>query len=132
MSLWAWVTGYDSENAARAAAADAEIRSINEQKRASGYYTESQWREVERDFETDAFLSEDAAQREIDRAFGEGAKEGLANVTGTVKSGINNLVGRPLLAVLSGIPLWVWLIGALYVAWSLGWLTWLFRAMRKK
>ena len=98
-----WITGYDAENAARARAADDEIRRMNAAKIASGEYTAAQAAAIQKDFSTDAsFATDEAARQTIDQQFAEGAADGLKNV----KSAVNSTA----LGFLGAIPAAVWII----------------------
>lgn len=124
-ALWDWITGYDAENAARAAAADAELRRMADETyiRPGGRrYTPEHAERVAANYETDAFLGEDAARAAIGDAFDEGWEEGRENVSGFIAGAANKVVGGPLRAILGGIPWWVWLAAGIYVAWRLGFL----------
>jgi len=57
-------------------------------------------------------------ENEVNDAFDEGLDEGAANIRGAIGDTINKVVVTPL----SIIPWQVWVAGALYLAWQLGWL----------
>ena len=112
-----WLTGYDSENAARAADADAQLRRLNEE-RALVYGPD--WKAtVDRNFETQEPFDEASQRDAINQAFGEGLKEGRGNITGFISDAFG-FVGKTLASVLLGIPVWVWLLGGLGVWAYLG------------
>lgn len=103
-----WLTGYDAENAARAAAADAELRRLAEQR---GQIVAP---------DSFDFTSPDAQRQQIDQTF-----------TDTLDSRAKSLIGNPLAvvwstiaAILKAIPLWVWIVAALFAFYWLGGFTW--------
>lgn len=115
MSFLSYLYG-DDENAARAAAADAQLRDMNQ---ARAQELGSEWLyQVDRNYASQVTFGVDAQNAQIDTAFGEGWNDGQKNVTGFV-SGIFKGIGDVLGAVLLGIPFWVWAIAAIGV-W--GWL----------
>ena len=115
MSFLSYLYG-DQENAARAAAADAQLRDMNQ---ARAQELGSEWLyQVDRNYASQVTFGVDAQNAQIDTAFGEGWNDGQKNVTGFVGNlfkGIGDVLG----AVLLGIPFWVWAIAAFGV-W--GWL----------
>ena len=122
-----WLTGYDSENAARAAEADAKLRALNE-RQATAYG--EQWKaQVDRNYATQEAIGEDAQRRQIDEAFDEGWAEGRDNVSRGIKGTLNLLV-EPLRAVLAGIPWWLWLLALGFLAFKLGLLNGIFRKVK--
>lgn len=104
-----WLTGYDPENAARAAEADARLRQIN-LERALVYGPDWQTA-VDRNFETQEPFDEASQRDAINQAFGEGLKEGRGNITDAIK-GAFDFVGKTLASVLLGVPVWAWLLAA--------------------
>lgn len=126
MGLWQdfknWVTGYDAENAAAAAAADETSRRLATEAYSLGgrSYTPENWEAVQAGWTREGSFSREAAEAEIDKAFDEGWREGQENVASAIKGTINKVVGGPLVAILSGIPAWVWIVGLLYLAWTFG------------
>lgn len=117
MSLLSWISGYDTENADRAAAADAELRRLNQARYGVPYVNR------------DDYLDKAGAERAIGEAFDEGWQDGQRNVSGFVGR-IFGVVGDVLKAVLFGIPFWVWLLAALFIAWRLGLLAKLVKKVR--
>jgi len=114
MSLLTWITGYDTENADRAAAADAELRRLNEAQ-----YTGATLDAVRANYASQEAIGRDAQTAQINQAFGEGWQQGQNNVSAFVGR-IFGVVGDVLKAVLFGIPFWVWLLAGLFLAWRLG------------
>ncbi len=96
-----WLTGYDSENARRAAEADAKLRAMNQAKMDSGYYTPAQAAAIQKDYETQVAFGEDAQRAEIDAAFVQGLAEGRDNVKGFFNGAVWQF--------LKAIPFVVWL-----------------------
>lgn len=58
----------------------------------------------------------DSVTGEVNAAFDEGLKEGAGNIRGTLGETFNKLVLTPL----SIIPWQIWLVAALYLAWTSG------------
>ena len=105
MSILSYLYG-DDENAARGAAADAQLRALNEERAKT---LGAQWKnQVDRNYETQVTYGVAAQNAEIDAAFGEGWNDGKKNITGFV-GGFFKVIGDGLSAVLLGIPAWVWL-----------------------
>lgn len=127
MSFLTWIFGSNDNGALNdpeaAAAADAKLREMAAADYGPGgkYYNAKKWAAVQGDLQTDAHLDANAAEAAVDEAFDEGWQDGAKNVSGAIKGTINKVVGAPLLAALSGIPFWVWILAALWLAWSLGW-----------
>lgn len=107
MSLLSWLTGYDSDNAARGAAAEAERQRLNQLDAASGRYDQRTVDQIERDYGTQ-FNTDPGT---INDAFNEGWKEGQQNVSKFIKDVINKILGDPLRAVIGGLPWWLWALG---------------------
>lgn len=125
ISLPDWLTGYDAENAKRAADADAYIQADNQRRIQEGYYNQEQARKIEESFHNQVAFGDTAQRDEIAKAFNEGLDDGRNNITGFV-SGAFNSIGKTLGAVILGVPAWVWLVVALALfAWlgGFGWLT---------
>lgn len=107
MSLLNWLYG-DEENARRAAAADAELRRLNDERAAR---LGNEWRDqVHANYDSQVSFDPGEQERQVDDAFAEGWDDGKRNVSGFV-SGIFRTIGDALSAVLLGVPLWAWLIG---------------------
>ena len=119
MSFLSWLF-QDKENAARGAAADAELRRIKDERIASGYWTPEQIEAVNRSYETDAFLNDDQAQAAIGEAFAEGWQDGRRNVSATISGTLNRIVFDPVRAVVGGVPWWLWLVGLAFALWYFG------------
>jgi len=118
MSLLTWLTGYDSENAQRAAEADARLRQLNADAAASGRYDQRTVDQITADYATQFDTNPDT----IGTAFDEGWQEGRQNVSGFISGAINRIVADPLRAVIGGLPWWLWLLalGALaFYLWPL-------------
>lgn len=128
MSLLTWLSGYDSENAARADAAEARSRQINDDKAAWGLVDEALFGQsdygaawaakVNQDYATQFDTSPDT----IHTAFDEGLTEGRKNVSAFIKDALNRIVADPLRAVIAGLPWWLWVLalGALaFYLWPL-------------
>jgi len=123
-----WITGYDAENADRAAAADAELRRINQENRDRGLYDDATWGKIQKDYETEVSFDPGQQRDSIDDAFKEGLDQGAGNISGFI-SGAFNFVGKALSAVVLGIPFWVWLLVAGALFWKLGGLNMLKRKL---
>lgn len=121
MSILSWLFT-DKENAARGAAADAELRRIKDERIASGYYSPEQVTAIQRSYETDAYLNEAQAQQAINGAFWEGWNDGRKNVSNAITGTLNRVVADPLRAIVGGIPWWLWLV-------ALGALVWYFQPL---
>ena len=103
--MWAWVSklvGYDEENAARAAAADAQLRELNAQD--ALIYGPSWQAQVETNYRAQESFDPDHQQDLIGEAFEQGASEGLETMQDAVKGTLSK-VG---LGALGFIPWWVW------------------------
>ncbi len=120
-----WITGHDAENQARGDAAAAELTRLKDEKIASGYYTAEQAIQIQKNYETDAYLNEEEAQEAIGEAFDEGWEEGRQNVSNAISGTLNKVVGGPLRAILGGIPWWLWLAAILGVVGYFGGFAWL-------
>jgi len=118
MSFISWISGYDSDNAARGNAAEAESRRINDDKAAWGAVDEvlyggtsdygAAWNaQVTKDYQTQ--LNTDPST--IDDAFEEGWSEGRQNVSRFISATINRILADPLRAVIGGLPWWLWALG---------------------
>jgi len=122
MSFLSWISGHDSENAARAAQADATLAQLNAEARDRGRYDDATWRKIQSDY--DSQFSFDPSQQEdsVSDAFNEGWQEGRQNVSGFIGGAINKIVADPLRAVIGGLPWWLWVLalaaGAFYL-WPL-------------
>ena len=124
MSLLSWISSYDGDNADAAAAADAKLRELNEQR-----YSGAQLEQVRRNYATQEAIGRDAQERQIGEAFDEGWDDGRKNVSGFIGK-IFGVVADVLKSVLFGIPFWVWLLAGLFLAWRLGLLTKLLRKVK--
>lgn len=115
MSFLASLFG-DTENAQRAAAADAKLREMNQARAAE---LGDAWKaQVDKNYSTQATFGVEAQTKEIDAAFGEGWNDGKKNISGAV-SGFFKVIGDGLSSVLLGLPAWVWLAAGVFI-W--GWL----------
>jgi len=114
-----WITGYDAENAARAAVADAELRRLNELAAANGRYTAEQIRQIEQDYRNQDGFTETWQRDQIGDAFEEGLDEGRA--------GVNSFIGGALGQFLKSVPTILWVALVLYVFFWLGGFAWLTR-----
>jgi hypothetical protein len=114
-----WITGYDAENAARAAAADAELRRINEERIARGEYSQAQIDAIRRDYEQQVSFDPATQQTQITDAFSQGLNEGRSNV--------NSFLSGALGQFLKSIPTLVWLGLAVWLFVWLGGFAWLTR-----
>lgn len=129
--MWNWLTGYDEENAQRAAAADAEIKRINAAKVASGYYNQAQAEAIARNAETDAYLDSIAAQTAIEESFDEGWQEGRENVSNAISGTLNRILADPLRAIIGGLPWWLWLAAGLAAFAYFGGFRWIKKALAR-
>ena len=113
-----WITGYDSENAAKGAAADAKLQQMNADAVASGRYSQATADQIQLDFQNQ-FNTDPST---INTAFDEGWQEGRQNVSDAIKGTLNRIVADPLRAVIGGLPWWLWALalGALaFYLWPL-------------
>ncbi len=118
MSLLTWLSGYDSENAARADAASAKVQQLNADAAASGRYDEATYAQIQRDYQIQFDTSPDTISTEFDA----GWVEGRQNVSGFITGALNRIVADPLRAVIAGLPWWLWVLalGALtFYLWPL-------------
>lgn len=116
MSLLSWITGYDEENAARAAATDqgtyrsadgrvAEATSSWQQRmRDEGIWSEAEYLRATEDV---AAANYDAQPERIDETFTTAVKDNAASMASGVKSGLNAVAGT----VWSAIPWWLIIVG---------------------
>lgn len=117
MSWFHSILGLDKTEAEKAAAADAQLRAMNEARAAE---LGAAWKaQVDRNYQTQATFGYDAQKREVNIAFKEGLDDGAKGITGFV-SGVFSLVGRALGSVLLGIPAWAWLLVGVAVWFYLG------------
>lgn len=112
MSLLSYITGYDEENAARAAEADRQLREMNRTRYGVDYVNQ------------DDYLSPEDSRAAISESFDEGWRDGRQNVSNFVASAFN-ILGDVLKAVILGIPFWVWLIVLGFFFYQMGGFTWL-------
>ncbi len=96
-----WLTGYDEDNAIRAAAADSELRRLNDEAIANGRYTQDQIDAIQRDYQTQEVFDPNLQTQSIDQAFVSGLDEGR----NAVKSFFNGFVWQ----FLKSIPFVVWI-----------------------
>ncbi len=114
-----WLTGYDAENAERAAAADLRLQNMNAVDYAPGgsiyeraasergtAYADDLLDRVQLDFDSQSSFNPDDQRAEIDTAFVEGAAEGLKSAQDKFKGWLSSIG----LGVLGFIPWWVWLL----------------------
>lgn len=96
-------------------ALDAKLQAANERDYGPGgrFYSAANWSVVQQDMKTGA-TGDVTAQ--INDAFDSGLKEGAGNVTGAF-SGVFDIFGQGIGAVLKSIPWWVWGAVALYFLW---------------
>ena len=102
-----WFTGYDAENARRAAEADAKLRELNQAKIDSGYYSPAQADAIRRDYETQDPFGETAQRNAIGDAFDQGWQEGKDSF----KDSVNSTIFGGLKELFTTIPASVWFIG---------------------
>jgi len=107
MSVLSWISGYDEDNAARAAAADAELRRLNQDRYGRDYVN------------ADDYLGQEAALGAIEESFDEGWQEGQQNVSGFIGGTIKRIVADPLRAVIGGLPWWLWALALAALAFYL-------------
>jgi hypothetical protein len=107
-----WLTGYDAENAARAADADAQLRELNRERYGVDYVNRDDW-------QPDA-----AARDSIDAAFVSGLDDGRKNT--------NSFLWGTLGQFFKTVPTVVWVgLAVAAFAW-LGGFTWLARNTKGK
>lgn len=107
-----WITGYDSANADKAAAADAQLRRLNEED-ALTYGPE--WKaKVDANYASQVPFGQAAQRQEISNAFDEGWNDGKKNISNAV-GGFFKVISDGLSSVLFGIPFWVWALGLVAV-----------------
>ena len=107
-----WLTGYDSENADRAAAADAQLRAINQARIDEGFFTPVQAARIQSDYDSQFDFGVDAQRADIDKTFTDSVKEN----TSAFNKGVWGLVKT----ILSAVPLSVWIIAGLVVFFMFG------------
>ena len=96
-----WLTGYDAANAARAAAADDELRRLNQAKIDAGYYSTAQAAQIQANYASQEPFDPNTQRQQIDTAF----VEGLAESRDQVKGFFNGAAWQ----LLKSIPLVVWI-----------------------
>lgn len=107
-----WLTGYDAENAARAAEADRELRALNQDRYGVPYVNAD-------DYQGDA-----AARDSIDQAFVSGLDDGRQNT--------NNFLWGALGQIFKSVPTVVWIGLAVAVFAWMGGFTWLAKQTKGK
>lgn len=112
-----WLTGFDSENARKAALADDELRRLNQAAIDSGRYTPEQAAIIAADYAAQVQFGVDAQRSDIQDTFTAGVEEGR----NSVKDFFNNVVWQ----ALKSIPLVVWLGLAVALFFWLGGPVWL-------
>jgi hypothetical protein len=117
MGLFNWiqtqVTGVDvAQVQSDLNAEDAKLAQLNQQKVDSGQWNSSQYQTAQQHLVENTI----DAQSEVDTAFVEGAKEGLANEQAFVKSSINNITS----GILGFIPWWVYPVAGVVLFFYLG------------
>lgn len=122
MSLLSWISGYDDENAALAANADAVRQQLNAEARDRGRYDDATWRKIQADYDKQFSFDPRQQEDDITDAFEEGWSEGRGNVSNFISNALNKIVADPLRAVIGGLPWWLWVLalGALgFYLWPL-------------
>jgi hypothetical protein len=123
-----WLTGYDSDNADAAAAADAESRRINALNRDRGRLSEAAYEQTQRDFQTQEPIGQAAQRAAIDKAFTD---ELADRAKGIFKTPLD-VAWETILAILKAVPWFVWLGAAVAIFLWLGWGKWLLRKLSHK
>jgi hypothetical protein len=116
-----WLTGYDSENAQRAADADAALRQLNKQQAA--VYGPDWEAQVNRDYATQQSFDLQTQREQVDTAFTDELDARAKSIIG----GPLGVVWSTLKAILKAIPWWVWLAAGVAVFFWLGGFPWLAR-----
>lgn len=96
MSLLSWITGFDKENAQRAAEADAKLRELNQARYGVDYVNR------------DDYVSIQTAEQQIGGAFVEGWQDGRNNIRTGIGATINGLFKN----TFGLIPWQIWLLAA--------------------
>jgi hypothetical protein len=102
-----WLTGYDAENAQRAADADARLRELNELRARD--LGDDWYDQVLENYANQEAFGLDAQRAEIDRAAVDSLESSAAASVGFLGN-LLNTVWQPIKAILKAIPLWVWLL----------------------
>ncbi len=105
MSLLTWLYG-DSENAQRAADADAKHRELNRARYGEDYVMVQD--RISGQPGVDVWVPPDQQDKQVGAAFDEGWQDGKKNITAAVSGGFK-VVSDGLSSVLLGVPAWVWL-----------------------
>ena len=111
-----WITGFDADNAARAAAADAELRRLNQAKRDAGIYDDAQWAAITEDYAGQLPFDPNAQRQDIQVTFTTAATDNAKRI----RDGFKNLVNGAVWEALKTIPVSVWIIAAIALFFWLG------------
>lgn len=102
-------------------ALDAKLKVLNDKALASGRWDQVTYDQAEKNRLGGATGNVD---QEIDQAFKEGWDQGFDNVTSGIRSGLSTAVSFPTKFILSSIPWWFWLVGALLLALKFNLIKW--------
>jgi hypothetical protein len=107
-----WLTGYDAENAARAAAADQRLRELNART-----YRGKLAEQVEANYAAQGPITVEDQRSAITQAFREELNARADSIVGTPVRAVGEAITEAIGAVLRNIPTLIWLvaIGALVV-----------------
>ena len=108
-----WITGYDSDNAAAADAADRRRADLDYAALQAGRITQT---EADRRAANGYGADSDADRAAIDATFADSVKDNAA----AISSGINNTLSFSLGKIFGAIPLSVWALGAVAVFFYMG------------
>lgn len=127
MSLWNWIrtqlTGVDlAAEQRRRADLEAWEQALDQDSLRRQVWTDQQWRTVQAQRAAQEFTGATDFAAEVNRAFREGAIEGLASMQRGMKDTLTGTATFTLRAILGFIPWWVWLLAVLWAAWQLGWI----------
>lgn len=110
-----WLTGYDAANAQRAAAADAELRRLNQQKIDAGVYGPAVADQIAANYaaqDAQGGFSLDSQRNSIDQAFADGINDGRANT--------NSFLWGLVSQILKSVPSVFWVALAVFLFWKFG------------
>lgn len=102
---------------ARGQKLDDQLRILNEQARAEGRISDAEFNERTARQQNSAASTYD---QQIGAEFIAGAEEGLARTQAAFKDTVSGAAGFSLRAVFGFVPWWVWVAGALFLAFRLG------------
>lgn len=125
MSLWNWIrtqlTGVDlAAEQRRRADLEAWEQALDQESLRRQVWTDQQWRTVQAQRAAQEFTGATDFAAEVNRAFQEGAAEGLASMQRGVRESLTGAASWSVQTVLGFVPWWMWLLASLWAAWQLG------------